>query len=75
MDGTTSPEAPVQSMQKYRKDYRRRHDEFLKEVTKEDLKGILDVIVVPRAVDMTTITGTDREVAAAIDRFYANDGR
>jgi hypothetical protein len=63
------------TMEEYRDHYRKKRVEFLKNVTKENFGGITDVIVVPPSVDMAEIKGTDQEVAAAIDRFYANDGR
>jgi len=63
------------TMQEYRGHYRKQHDEFLSKRTRADLVGIGYVIVMPQSVDMTEIRGTDREVAAAIDRLYANDGR
>jgi hypothetical protein len=67
---------PAQSsMQEYRKRYRKEHGEFLKNVTKEDVEGILDVIILPPSVDMMEIKGSDRQVAAAVERFYVNDGR
>jgi hypothetical protein len=76
MDEATNIEAPAQNtMQDYRKYYRKRQGNFLREVKKEDFKEIRDFIIIPRSVDMTTITGTDRDVAAAIDRYYPNDGR
>ena len=76
MDGATGPELPVgMTMQEYREYYRKRHDEIFRKVTKADFREILDIITVPRSVDMTEIRGTDQEVAAAIDHLYANDGR
>ena len=61
--------------QKYREHYRRERKEWLKNVKKEDFKEIIDIIVMPPSVDMKEIKGTDHEVAAAIGRLYANDGR
>jgi len=63
------------AMRDYRKLFKQREAEKwqrLKE-TKPDFT-ILDIIVNARAVDMTDIRGTDQEVAAAVDRFYHNDG-
>jgi hypothetical protein len=64
------------AMRDYRKLFKQREAgkwQKLKEI-KPDYT-ILDVIVNAPAVDMTDIRGTDQEVAAAIDRFYHNDGR
>lgn len=63
------------SMQKYRKRYQKEHGEFLKKVTKDNVERILDVVIVPRSIDMMGIRGSDREVAAAIEQFYAYDGQ
>ena len=63
------------TMQEYRGHYRKTHDEFFRKRSRADVEEILDVVVVPPSVDMTEIKGSDKQVAAAIDRFYANDGR
>jgi len=76
MDEATDIEAlPKSTMKDYRKYYRKRSEKFKREVKKEDFKEMLDFIIIPKSVDMTTITGTDCDVAAEIDRYYANDGR
>ena len=70
------PEPPAQmTMQEYRERFQKRREEFFRKTTKADFKGIIDFIVVPRSVDMKEIRGTDQEVATAVDRLYANDGR
>jgi hypothetical protein len=76
MDGAMDPDPPARmTMQEYREHYRKQHDEFLRKVTKADFQGIIDVVTVPRSVDMTDLRGTNQEVAADIDQLYANDGR
>ena len=63
-------------MKGYRKEYKRQHDEFMKTVTRENIDGIEDVIVKAPSLDMKALRGMNpKSVEAAIDRFYANDGR
>jgi hypothetical protein len=77
MDEATDPNAFERTaMRDYRKLFKQQEAEkwqWLKK-NKPDYT-ILDVIVNAPAVDMTDIRGTDQEVAAAVDRFYHNDGR
>ena len=76
MYGTMDPELPTgMTMQEYRERFQQRREEFFRTVTKENFKEITDVIMIPPSVDMKEIRGTNQEVAAAVDRFYANDGR
>ncbi|KAI9770996.1 MAG: hypothetical protein M1840_002700 [Geoglossum simile] len=75
MNGATDPGLPLgMTMQEYREYYRKGHDERLRDL-KGGIQAILDSIIVPRSIDMTEIRGSDQEVAAAVDEFYANDGR
>lgn len=37
--------------------------------------GILDVLIVPSNVDMESFSGTEHELAYAMEQLYANDGR
>jgi hypothetical protein len=66
------------TVKEYRERYRKHHIEFLREKKKthknlNDVK-IIDVIVGPQPVNMMEIRGTDKDVAAAIERLYACDG-
>lgn len=67
------------TLKEYRKHYRKHHEEFLREKKKthKSIKDveIMDVIVGPQPVNMREIRGTNGDVAKAIDRLYANDGR
>jgi hypothetical protein len=77
MDEFTDPKAfDRTTMRDYRTSFKRREREKWQRVKeiKPSFK-IIDVIVNAPVVDMTDIQGTDKEVAAAIDRFYHNDGR
>jgi hypothetical protein len=73
MGGTMDPEAHAKmTRREYRDRYHEQHEEL---IAKGTPVGIEDVLTDPPSIDMRTIRGTDREVAAAIDRYYANDGR
>jgi hypothetical protein len=65
------------TMKEYRELFRKRQGEYLRKFTKEDFKDakILDIIIAPQSINMREIGGTDEDVAAAIERFYENDGR
>jgi hypothetical protein len=67
------------TLKEYRKHYRKHHEEFLREKKKthksiEDVE-FMDEIAGPQSVNMREIQGTNGDVANAIDRLYANDGR
>lgn len=60
----------------YRHEYKRKHDEFWKSVTREDFKGIEWVVVKAPPPDMEVLRGMrPKQVEAVINRFYANHSR
>jgi hypothetical protein len=38
-------------------------------------RGIVDALIVPSNVDMESFSGTEHELAYAMEELYANDGR
>lgn len=63
-------------MKEYRKEYKKQHDEFMKTVTVENIASIEEVVVKAPSLDMNVLRRMNpKSATAAIDRFYANDGR
>lgn len=75
MDNLAGPDVPAEiTMADYRKRYKEHYEQFLKMAKRENIKPTLvEVVLEPRSVDMSGITGTDKEVAWEIEQLHANN--
>lgn len=74
-------EAPEDSNRAKRRKYRDTyHDEQKQRLgnlaeRRAKFRGILDALIVPSNVHMDSFSGTEHELAYAMEELYANDGR
>lgn len=73
--------APAESNRAKRRKYRDTYaDERRKRLgtlaeARAKFRGIVDALIVPSNVDMESFSGTEHELAYAMEELYANDGR
>lgn len=63
-------------MKEYRKNHREKRKELLRSLAPkfEDCK-IVDILVIPRLIDMKDFRGSEKEMRETIEYLYTNDGR
>jgi hypothetical protein len=78
MDGPKDPETaePV-TMQQLRERYKRSEEELNRRVAEHGIKNmkLVDVVTVPRSVNVTENRGNDPKLERATELFYANGRR